>query len=136
MTSYNLKEIAEFTNGVLSGNGQLKITDISFDSRKLVAPRNSIFFAFKSQRNDGHDFIKAAFDKGVRAFVVHTDYSSDLQASFIRVADSPSRFAMNIFPMSSVFSIVKRLSCLVREVSSFDFKNIQVPTAKIRKTRR
>ncbi len=88
MTKYKLGKIAEYTGGNLVGNAELTITDISFDTRKLVAPKNSIFFALKTSRNDGHKYINTAFDKGVRAFVVADDYHSEIPASFIKVGDT------------------------------------------------
>ncbi len=88
MTSYSLAQIADFTTGELTGQTDLTVTDLAYDSRNLVKPRSSIFFALKSQKNDGHKFISEAYQKGVRAFVVHKDFNSDLTASFIRVEDT------------------------------------------------
>jgi len=85
MTSYSLSKITQFTQGELSGNPEVIISDLAYDSRNLVAPRSSLFFALQSQKNDGHKYIKNAFDKGVRAFVVTKDFKSELDASFIRV---------------------------------------------------
>jgi len=85
MTNYSLGQITTVVSGVLQGEKERVITDITFDSRKLTNPEHSIFFALKTARNDGHSFIKNAFEKGVRAFVVHQDFTSDLSASFIKV---------------------------------------------------
>ncbi len=85
MTKYSLGQITTVVSGVLQGDSERVITDITFDSRKLTNPEHSIFFALKTARNDGHSFIKSAFEKGVRAFVVHQGFSSDLSASFIEV---------------------------------------------------
>ena len=40
------------------------------DSRLLVNPAETIFFAIKGERHDGHQFIEKLYQKGVRQFVV------------------------------------------------------------------
>jgi alanine racemase len=53
--------------------------DLIIDSRTLTHPANSVFFAIKGQRHDGHSFITEAYGKGVRNFVVSRE-PSDLSA--------------------------------------------------------
>ena len=43
------------------------------DSRKLLFPASSLFFALKGVRRDGHLFLQEAYDKGVRNFVVSAE---------------------------------------------------------------
>lgn len=60
------------------------------DSRSLVFPESSLFFALKSARNDGHRYIADLYNKGVRAFVV-SDTRDALQypdAVFMEVPDA------------------------------------------------
>ncbi len=45
------------------------ITALAFDSRKLVEPGSALFFALQGSR-DGHAFLAAAYQAGVRNFVV------------------------------------------------------------------
>ncbi len=40
------------------------------DSRKLVVPGPSLFFAIKGDRRDGHDFLAELYEAGVRNFVI------------------------------------------------------------------
>ena len=40
------------------------------DSRKIMAPSSSLFFAMKGDRRDGHEFIPELHAAGVRSFVV------------------------------------------------------------------
>ena len=40
------------------------------DSRSLVYPETSLFFAIKTASGDGHDFIQELYQRGVRNFVV------------------------------------------------------------------
>ncbi|MEO6832254.1 MAG: bifunctional UDP-N-acetylmuramoyl-tripeptide:D-alanyl-D-alanine ligase/alanine racemase [Chitinophagaceae bacterium] len=46
------------------------IGELCIDSRKINKPEAAAFFAIKSARRDGHDFLKAAYDAGVRLLVV------------------------------------------------------------------
>jgi alanine racemase len=47
-----------------------KATVMLTDSRFVSQSENSIFFAIKGERHDGHVFIKELYEKGVREFVV------------------------------------------------------------------
>lgn len=46
------------------------IAHLVTDSRKLVAPDPSLFFAIKGDRRDGHDFLAELYEAGVRNFVI------------------------------------------------------------------
>ncbi len=70
--NYSIREILEII-GAKPLNDSLFESDIHhiiFDSRRVDFPKRSIFFAFKSSRNDGHQFIANLYDKGVRNFVI------------------------------------------------------------------
>ena len=67
------------------------IRELAIDSRKVVLPAQSLFFAITGDRHDGHNFIEPLYEKGVRAFVVASEYSASEKlddAFFIRV-DNP-----------------------------------------------
>lgn len=51
----------------ISGNTELEVTGIQFDSRKVTA--NSVFVATRGSAVDGHDFIPMAIEKGAAAVV-------------------------------------------------------------------
>ncbi|MDQ6904221.1 MAG: bifunctional UDP-N-acetylmuramoyl-tripeptide:D-alanyl-D-alanine ligase/alanine racemase, partial [Bacteroidota bacterium] len=42
---------------------------LSIDSRKIISPADTIFFAIKTTHRDGNDFIEALYQRGVRNFV-------------------------------------------------------------------
>ena len=44
------------------------------DSRSLTQPQETIFFALRTDAGDGHNYIPDLYDKGVRNFVVASDY--------------------------------------------------------------
>ena len=66
------------------------IHHVTFDSRKIIFAQSSIFFAFKSTRNDGHDFIPELYEKGIRNFVISKKLNIDSysNANFLLVEDS------------------------------------------------
>ncbi|MBX2841022.1 MAG: bifunctional UDP-N-acetylmuramoyl-tripeptide:D-alanyl-D-alanine ligase/alanine racemase [Flammeovirgaceae bacterium] len=51
------------------------------DSRKLISGKDSIFFAIKGLRHDGHLYINELYKKGVKAFVV-SDSGTKWEESF------------------------------------------------------
>jgi len=87
---YNLSKIAGILKGELVVNQQdnIKIKNILFDSRLLVEPKNTLFFALLSERNDGHKYINELYEKGVRAFVVNDSFSIENDAAYIKVDDT------------------------------------------------
>jgi alanine racemase len=87
---YSLQKVAEIVNGQLVGTqDDRKISDLLIDSRHLMDPKQALFFALKSQRNDGHKYIEELYEKGVRAFVVNRQSQASCpEASFIVVADT------------------------------------------------
>ena len=57
-----------------SGTNQV-IDSVAFDTRKIVSPKHTVFFALQGEFRDGHDFISDAYEKGVRVFVVRLEFS-------------------------------------------------------------
>ncbi|MCF8360707.1 MAG: bifunctional UDP-N-acetylmuramoyl-tripeptide:D-alanyl-D-alanine ligase/alanine racemase [Prolixibacteraceae bacterium] len=55
---------------LLQKGDETPIAYISTDSRTIVSGAGTLFFALKTNRNDGHFFIRHAYDKGVRNFVI------------------------------------------------------------------
>ncbi len=67
------------------------ITRLAFDSRKIIEPGNSLFFAIRGKRHDGHLFLKELYQKGVRNFIVTNPEAikDELpQANIIKVEDA------------------------------------------------
>jgi UDP-N-acetylmuramyl pentapeptide synthase len=59
------------------------------DSRKLIFPSGTLFFAIKTSSNDGHLYIDELYQKGVRMFVVSVlpDISHYADATFFITTD-------------------------------------------------
>lgn len=68
--SYTIQQIAEQLNiGSFSVKYNTFISTLLIDSRSVVSPETSLFFAISAQR-DGHEFIGDAYANGVRSFVI------------------------------------------------------------------
>ena len=50
------------------------VSQLLTDSRSLTMPGETIFFALRTDADDGHNYIPDLFAKGVRNFVVASDY--------------------------------------------------------------
>ncbi|MEY4280927.1 MAG: hypothetical protein RLZ39_339 [Bacteroidota bacterium] len=69
-----------------------EIDEIAIDSRTILQATHTLFVAIKASHRNGHDFIKAAYDKGVRCFLVSDVIATDAfpNANFIQVHDTLS----------------------------------------------
>jgi len=88
-SSYTVAHIAEIlgAEAILPQSGLL-IRKLLTDSRTVIDPESSLFFAVRAQR-DGHQFIQNAYENGVRSFVVAKleSASSFPEANFLKVND-------------------------------------------------
>ena len=50
--------------GKYEGNVNFKVSSICFDSRLIFNETNGLFIAIKTTKNDGHKFIREAYEKG------------------------------------------------------------------------
>ncbi|MDR1758792.1 MAG: bifunctional UDP-N-acetylmuramoyl-tripeptide:D-alanyl-D-alanine ligase/alanine racemase [Bacteroidales bacterium] len=69
-------------------NKEASITNLCFDSRELVEAPHTIFFAIKTQNDDGHRFIPELVEKGVRHFIITRPvegYAAFKNCNFLRV---------------------------------------------------
>lgn len=68
---YTISEIARICKGrLLQQNPALQQPAyLSLDSRKLIFPEASVFFAIKNKHRDANSFIETLYQKGVRNFV-------------------------------------------------------------------
>lgn len=72
---------------------QSEVTTLLTDSRSLTLPEGALFFALRTSRGDGHNFITDLYAQGVRNFVVATDFANFEafpEANFLSV-DSPAQ---------------------------------------------
>jgi alanine racemase len=68
---YTAKDIAQILDLSVTTTEAVVIEQLLTDSRKLVFPAQTLFFALPGPRRDGHEFIESLYDQGVRCFVVN-----------------------------------------------------------------
>ncbi|MBA3649370.1 MAG: bifunctional UDP-N-acetylmuramoyl-tripeptide:D-alanyl-D-alanine ligase/alanine racemase [Chitinophagales bacterium] len=87
---YKPEQLANIVKGKLIQRFSSAIIEhIVLDSRKLIYPAQSVFFALKGARRDGHQFITDLYDRGVKTFIVNDIPENDLsEANFIKVKDT------------------------------------------------
>jgi alanine racemase len=87
--NYTIENIAEITIGkLIQHNSKSQPTHLLLDSRKLLFPHTTIFFAVNSSHKRGAAFIKNLYEKEVRSFVIDDtafDISPYPDAAFILV---------------------------------------------------
>jgi alanine racemase len=88
--NYTITEIAHITGGQLTGPGDTMVKYVLTDSRSLLYPAVTVFFAIPGERNDGHNYIGELYRQGVHCFVVDRLPDSVRvfsDASFVLVSD-------------------------------------------------
>ncbi len=67
---YSIDEIAQVIGAERKGTVEAKINWLLIDSRSLCFPEETLFFALRTEKNDGHKYIDELYRRGVRNFVV------------------------------------------------------------------
>lgn len=85
-----MKEVAQIIHGSLKPGESVEITEYSIDSRSVVNPEHTLFFALEGTNHNAHDYIQHLYDNGVKAFVIREyrdAFTPLVQANFIIVKD-------------------------------------------------
>lgn len=90
--TYTIEKVATLIGARRYGEQEAHIGFLLTDSRSLCFPEETLFFALKSKRNDGHRYIPELYRRGVKNFVV-TDVPADHathypDANFLRVVSA------------------------------------------------
>ena len=72
-TITEIENVLEVTGGRIIDEDAI-VSQLLTDSRSLTAPQETVFFALRTPNDDGHNYIPDLYDKGVRNFVVASDY--------------------------------------------------------------
>lgn len=67
---YSIESVAAMMDARRMGEAQGCVSFLLTDSRSLCFPEETLFFALRSCRNDGHRYIPDLYARGVRHFVV------------------------------------------------------------------
>ena len=90
--TYTIEKVTTLIGAHRFGTADANIGFLLTDSRSLCFAEETLFFALKSGRNDGHNYISDLYRRGVRNFVVEnvpTDYASTYaDANFLKVEKS------------------------------------------------
>ncbi|MBC7902672.1 MAG: bifunctional UDP-N-acetylmuramoyl-tripeptide:D-alanyl-D-alanine ligase/alanine racemase [Gemmatimonadaceae bacterium] len=92
-TLYTIENIAAIVKGQLSGGSATTLIEhLALDSRKILFPGTSAFFALKGGRRDGHGFLEEVYEKGIRCFILNAETTHQLpeDAAIITVKDTLS----------------------------------------------
>jgi alanine racemase len=89
--NYSIENIASIVKGKwLSQHENAHIAHLLIDSRRLIFPASSLFFALQGPRRDGHTYIGQLYAKGLRNFIISesTDLHRMPEANVIQVPDT------------------------------------------------
>ena len=90
--TYTIEKVTTLIGAHRFGNADANIGFLLTDSRSLCFAEETLFFALKSGRGDGHNYISDLYRRGVRNFVVEhvpLDYATTYaDANFLRVENS------------------------------------------------
>lgn len=89
---YAIEKVTSLIGAHRYGNSDANIEWLLTDSRSLCLSEGTLFFALKSERNDGHKYIADLYRRGVRNFVVmdlpHDREVAYPDANFLKVGDT------------------------------------------------
>ena len=86
---YTIEKITTLIGARRMGRADAEIGWLLTDSRSLCFPEQTLFFALRSQRNDGHKYIEDLYRRGVRNFVVEKGAFPSFDDANFLVVPSP-----------------------------------------------
>ena len=102
--SSSIEEIVSVIGANRVGDRPAQVDWILIDSRSLCFPEETLFFALKTKRNDGHKYIEELYARGVYNFVV-TEIPKKMQGCK----------DINFLVVSNVLKALQRLAAKHRE---------------------
>ena len=110
-TKYNIKTICSAIDGqfLLLADEKAEIEELLTDSRQLLYPAQTLFFALRTNKGNGHKYIYELYGKGVRNFVV----SEKEILNFSKIKDA------NIIFVKDGLAALQRLAAFHRKKFSF-----------------
>lgn len=87
--TYKIEDIAHIIGAQRKGGAEAKINWLLIDSRSLCFPEETLFFALRTEKNDGHKYIEELYRRGVRNFVVERLPASQMEGVNFLVVKSP-----------------------------------------------
>ncbi len=112
---YKEKEVAGIIDAktISYSKENIEIKDILIDSRKLITPKRTLFFALQSKHNDGHKYIKTLYKNGVRAFVISKEEKANPKYE------------------GAVFFLVENTLYALQQLAAYHRKQFEIPVIGI-----
>lgn len=88
---YTLEAIVRLTRGDWQSEKKaIPIRYLSLDSRKITYPKETLFWAIRTESGDGADHIMQAYNDGVRNFISERNFSAEVLqgANVVKVQDA------------------------------------------------
>jgi UDP-N-acetylmuramyl pentapeptide synthase len=91
---YSIQHIVSIVHATVTNIVDAEVEQLLIDSRKIIFPKTSLFFALHSNRRNGHSFIEDVYKRGVRNFVVDelvdelVDETKYPEANFLQVSNT------------------------------------------------
>ena len=108
--TYAIEKITTLLGARRIGTADAMIGWLLTDSRSLCFPEETLFFALKTTRNDGHRYIADLYRRGVRNFVVSTPPAASTAGS----ATTPTALAAGSYPDANFLVVPSPLEALQR----------------------
>jgi len=84
--TYSIETITTLIGAHRTGTTESQIDWLLTDSRSLIFPKETLFFAIRTQKDDGHRYIPGLYQRGVRNFVVsQLPQSPEADANYLQV---------------------------------------------------
>lgn len=116
--TYPIEQVASLIGAHRYGTAATAVGFLLTDSRSLSFPEETLFFALKSECNDGHRYVTDLYRRGVRSFVVETLPDNYEQNAAKQWADA------NFLVVPSSLAALQRLA--ERHRDSFDIPIIGI----------
>lgn len=84
--NYTTGDITKIVLGQGTGSGMRVVSRVCIDSRSIDNAESCLFVALRGNIVDGHDYVKQAYNKGVRSFLLSrkADLSSDVDCIIVK----------------------------------------------------
>ena len=104
--NYTIEKITTLIGARRIGTADARIGWLLTDSRSLCFPEETLFFALKTQRNDGHRYIADLYRRGVRNFVVEPVLNAARMGGEVDYTDA--NFLMVPSPLAALQRLAER----------------------------
>lgn len=106
--NYSIEKITTLIGARRIGETDAQIGWLLTDSRSLCFPEETLFFALKSTRNDGHRYIEDLYRRGVRNFVVEAKGIAEYCPNGSVTAMADANFLIVPSPLAALQRLAER----------------------------